>query len=172
LSMKRALNLLDEICNGMSAAEQVNVVHRDLKPSNILINDHDLVKIVDFGLAAAASCLDSRLTKTGILMGTPTYMAPEQIQSKAIDSKTDIYALGVIMYEMLTGTAPYKGEGTLAVMYQHVEGNAKAPRDLNPEIPVALEAIIQKAMAIDPEQRFRSFNELREQLQAVDREVQ
>ena len=172
LSMKRVLKLSDEICNGMSAAEQAHVVHRDLKPSNILINDHDLVKIVDFGLAAAASCLDSRLTKTGILMGTPTYMAPEQIKSKTIDSKTDIYALGVIMYEMLTGTAPYKGEGTLAVMYQHVEGNAKAPRDLNPEIPVALEAIIQKAMAIDPEQRFQSFNELREQLQAVDRELQ
>jgi serine/threonine-protein kinase len=172
LSLERALKLLDEICSGMSAAEQVNVVHRDLKPSNILINDHDLVKIVDFGLAAAASCLDSRLTKTGILMGTPTYMAPEQIKSKTIDSKTDIYALGVIMYELFTGTAPYKGEGTLAIMYQHVEGNAKSPRELNPEIPVNLEVIIKKAMAVDPDKRFKSFSELREQLQTVARELQ
>jgi len=171
LTIKRTLKLLDEICIGMSVAEQVNVVHRDLKPSNILINDHDLVKIVDFGLAAAASCLDSRLTKTGILLGTPTYMAPEQIKSKAIDSKTDIYSLGVIMYEMFTGTAPYKGEGTLAVMYQHVEGNAKPPRELNPEIPESLNAIIQKAMAVNPKQRFSSFKELREQLQTVAREL-
>ncbi|WP_455220272.1 HEAT repeat domain-containing protein [Kaarinaea lacus] len=172
LTVKRALKLLDEICDGMSAAEQVNVVHRDLKPSNILINDHDLVKIVDFGLAAAASCLDSRLTKTGILLGTPTYMAPEQIKSKTIDSKTDIYSLGVIMYEMFTGTAPYKGDGTLAVMYQHVEGNAIPPRELKPEIPASLEAIILKAMAVNPKQRFSSFKELREQLQNVYRELQ
>ncbi|WP_455206195.1 HEAT repeat domain-containing protein [Kaarinaea lacus] len=172
ISVSRALKLLDEICDGMIAAEQVNVVHRDLKPSNILINDYDLVKIVDFGLAAAASCMDSRLTKTGILLGTPTYMAPEQIKSKTIDSKTDIYALGIIMYEMCTGTAPYKGEGTLAIMYQHVEGKAKSPRELNPDIPVSLEAVIQKAMAIDPNQRFNSFKELREQLQTVAREVQ
>ena len=99
-------------------------------------------------------------------------MAPEQIKSKTIDSKTDIYSLGVIMYEMLTGTAPYKGDGTLAVMYQHVEGNANPPRELNPEIPASLEAIIQKAMAINPKQRFSSFRELREQLQKVARELQ
>ena len=171
-SVQRALSILDGICKGMSAAEQVNVVHRDLKPSNILINDKDTVKIVDFGLAAAASCLDSRLTKTGILLGTPTYMAPEQIKSKSIDSKTDIYALGVIMYEMFTGVAPYKGEGTLAVMYQHVEGNAKPPSEINPEIPSTLEAIILKAMTIDPDKRFNSFSVLRSQLQAVAREIE
>lgn len=172
ISFQRAFNMLDEICNGMIAAEQVNVVHRDLKPSNILINEKDTVKIVDFGLAAAASCLDSRLTKTGILLGTPTYMAPEQIKGKTIDSKTDIYSLGIIMYEMFTGVAPYKGEGTLAVMYQHVEGNAKSPRDINPEIPVELEAIILKAMTIDPDQRYSNFSALRAQLQAVAREMQ
>jgi len=171
LSLQRALVILDEICNGMSAAEQVNVVHRDLKPSNILINGEDTVKIVDFGLAAAASCLDSRLTKTGILLGTPTYMAPEQIKGKTIDSKTDIYSLGVIMYEMLTGVAHYKGEGTLAVMYQHVEGNAKSPRELNPDIPVELEAIILKAMTIEPDQRYSNFSTLRAQLQAVAKEM-
>ncbi|WP_455200017.1 HEAT repeat domain-containing protein [Kaarinaea lacus] len=172
IAFQRAFNILNEICKGMSAAEQVNVVHRDLKPSNILINEKDTVKIVDFGLAAAASCLDSRLTKTGILLGTPTYMAPEQIKGKTIDSKTDIYSLGVIMYEMFTGVAPYKGEGTLAVMYQHVEGNAKSPREVNPEIPVELEAIILKAMTIDPTQRFSSFSDLRAQLQAVAKEMQ
>ena len=99
-------------------------------------------------------------------------MAPEQIKGKTIDSKTDIYSLGVIMYEMFTGVAPYKGDGTLAVMYQHVEGKAKAPRELDPEISAELEAIILKAMAIDPEQRFQTFSALRTQLQSVAKEMQ
>ena len=171
-TLERALTLLDEICCGMSAAEQVNVVHRDLKPSNILINDNDIVKIVDFGLAAAASSADSRLTKTGILVGTPTYMAPEQVKGKTIDTKTDIYSLGIIMYEMLTGQAPYKGEGSLAIMYQHVEGNAKSARELNPDIPYALDCIIKKAMAVDPSERFSSFKELSQQLRVVSQELQ
>jgi len=171
-SFERAFTLLDEICSGMNAAEQVNVVHRDLKPSNILINDNDIVKIVDFGLAAAASSADSRLTKTGILVGTPTYMAPEQVRGKTIDSKTDIYSLGIIMYEMFTGRAPYKGEGSLAIMYQHVEGNAKSPRELNPEIPFALECVIKKAMAVNPSDRFADFNELRSQLRVISQEMQ
>ena len=156
----------------MSAAEQVNVVHRDLKPSNILINDTDIVKIVDFGLAAAASSADSRLTKTGILVGTPTYMAPEQVRGKTVDSKTDIYSLGIIMYEMFTGQAPYKGEGSLAIMYQHVEGNAKSPRDLNPDIPYALECAIKKAMAVNPAERYADFKELRDQLRVIAQEMQ
>lgn len=171
-SFERAFTLLDEICSGLTAAEQVNVVHRDLKPSNILINDNDIVKIVDFGLAAAASSADSRLTKTGILVGTPTYMAPEQVRGKTVDAKTDIYSLGVIMYEMFTGQAPYKGEGSLAIMYQHVEGNAKSAREINPEIPYALDATIKKAMAVNPAERFANFKELRQQLRVISSEMQ
>ncbi|NOZ54916.1 MAG: protein kinase [Gammaproteobacteria bacterium] len=163
----RALKLLDALCNGLIAAEQVNVVHRDLKPSNILIGENDMLKIVDFGLAAAASCIDSRLTKTGILVGTPTYMAPEQVKGKTIDSKTDIYSLGIIMYEIFTGTAPYKGEGALGVMYQHVEGNAIKPRELNDNIPEVLEKIVMKAIQVDPKERFQSFGELRKALSSV-----
>ena len=170
IPFKRGITLLDEIFSGLSAAEQVNVVHRDLKPSNILINDNDVVKIVDFGLAAAASSADSRLTKTGILVGTPTYMAPEQVKGKTIDSKTDIYSMGIIMYEMFTGTAPYKAEGSLAIMYQHVEGNAKPPRELNPDMPLAFQKLIQKAMAIVPSERYNNFKELRQELHAIARE--
>jgi len=167
IPIPRALRLVDALCSGLSAAEQVNVVHRDLKPSNILIGENDVLKIVDFGLAAAASCIDSRLTKTGILVGTPTYMAPEQVKGETIDSKTDIYSLGIIMYEIFTGTAPYKGDGTLGIMYQHVEGNAKHPRELNDNIPEALEQVIMKCIEVDPKDRFQSFRELRSALSNV-----
>ncbi len=169
--IQRAINLVCSICRGMAPAQLVNVVHRDLKPANILINDDDLVKIVDFGLAAAARKADSRLTKSGILVGTPTYMAPEQVRGKTIDSRTDIYTLGIIMYEMLTGAAPYQGDESMAILFQHVEGKATPPREININIPKAMEAIIIKAMSVDPDHRFQSFDELREQLEEVSQSL-
>jgi len=160
ISMRKAVQIMRDVCNGMRAAQAVNVVHRDLKPGNILVNDNYLVKIVDFGLAAAASSNDSRLTKTGILLGTPTYMAPEQVRGKQIDSRTDIYSVGVIMYEIFTGKAPYVGEESMAIMFQHVEGNATPPREINPDIPESLERIIIKAMSVDPDKRYQTFDEI------------
>ena len=172
MTPQRGLHILSEICLGMAQAQEVNVVHRDLKPANILINDDDVVKIVDFGLAAAASKADSRLTKSGILVGTPTYMAPEQVRGRTIDSRTDIYTLGVIMYELFTGQAPYKGEESMAILFQHVEGKATPPHEVNPEIPAALEAIIVKAMAVNPDKRYQTFNELRTALDAAARDME
>ncbi len=171
MDRRRGLHILGEICKGMARAQEVSVVHRDLKPANILINDEDIVKIVDFGLAAAASKSDSRLTKSGILVGTPTYMAPEQVRGRTIDSRTDIYTLGIIMYELFSGQAPYTGEESMAILFQHVEGKAKPPREINPDIPESLEAIITKAMAVDPEQRFQTFDELRAALEAASTEI-
>jgi HEAT repeat protein len=168
--LQRGLHILRSICNGMAQAQAAHVVHRDLKPANILINDDDLVKIVDFGLAAAASQADSRLTKSGILVGTPTYMAPEQVRGRTIDSRTDIYTLGIIMYEMFAGRAPYHGDDSMAILFQHVEGKVTPPRELNPAISEALEAVILKAMAVDPAQRFQTFDELRTALDQVGKE--
>ena len=165
--VRRGIQLMCSICRGMAQAQTMGVVHRDLKPANILINDDDLVKIVDFGLAAAARKVDSRLTKSGILVGTPTYMAPEQVRGRAIDSRTDIYTLGIILYEMFVGAAPYTGDESMAILFQHVEGLATPPRKINPELPESLEAIIIKAMAINPEQRFQTFDELRKKLETV-----
>jgi serine/threonine-protein kinase len=171
LDFRRGLHILRSICLGMSQAQAASVVHRDLKPANILINDDDLVKIVDFGLAAAASRQDSRLTKSGILVGTPTYMAPEQVRGRTIDSRTDIYTLGIIMYEMFAARAPYQGEESMAILFQHVEGKATPPREINPDIPESLEHIIQKAMAVDPDLRYQTFDELRADIDAVDKEL-
>ena len=167
LDVARGINILRQICDGMVAAQAVKVVHRDLKPGNILINKNGRVKIVDFGLAAAASKAGSRLTKTGILVGTPTYMSPEQVRGKTIDSRTDIYAIGVIMYEMFTGAPPYTGEESVGIMFQHVEGNPRPPREHNEEIPDILQKVILKAMAVNPEDRHQTFEALKLDLESV-----
>jgi serine/threonine-protein kinase len=155
--MKRMVKIVRDLCRGMMTAQQVNVVHRDLKPANILIDDDNEVKIVDFGLAAAASSMDGRITKTGVLVGTPTYMAPEQARGEEIDSRTDIYSLGVIMYRIFTGRPPYDEKDPMSTLLKHVEGKAKAPREMNADIPERLEMIIQKAMQVDREQRYQTF---------------
>ena len=130
---QRALRILWYICRGMHAAHQVKIIHRDLKPPNVLISDAGVVKIVDFGLAAAVSDTATRLTRTGALLGTPLYMAPEQVQNRKIDVRTDIYSLGIMMYEMFTGRPPYCGNNPMAILYQHLEGKATPPRELNRE---------------------------------------
>ena len=154
-----------DIANGMAVAHQVGIVHRDLKPANILINEDGLLKIVDFGVAAAASSGDTQLTKTGYVIGSPKYMAPEQILGKKVDHRADIYSIGVIVYEMLTGTPPYTKGDHMSVMYQHVQGKAKLCEELNPAIPPALAAVVRKAMEVDKLKRFNSMDELREALE-------
>jgi len=154
-----------DIANGMAVAHQVGIIHRDLKPANILINSEGLLKIVDFGVAAAASSGDTQLTKTGYVIGSPKYMAPEQILGKKVDLRADIYSVGVIIYEMLTGTPPYTKGDHMSVMYQHVQGKARFCEELNPEIPPALAAVVRKAMEVDKAKRFSSMDELREALE-------
>ena len=167
LPIPRGLNIIGDICKGMSVAHQADIVHRDLKPHNILINEHDLVKIVDFGLAAGVSPTDSRLTQRSARMGTPAYMAPEQVRGGSVDPRTDIYSLGIIMYELFTGTTPYVGNDPIEIALQHVEGKPKPPRELAPDLPPVLEAIILKAMSLQPDDRFQSMDTLRETLAAL-----
>jgi serine/threonine-protein kinase len=149
-----------DICRGMSVAHQMGVVHRDLKPANILINDERLLKIVDFGVAAAQREGDAQLTKTGYVIGSPKYMAPEQILGKPIDPRADIYSTGVILYEMLAGVAPYTQGDHMAIMYQHVQGKAKPLEEVNPALPKGLTAIVARAMAVDKLRRYQSMEEL------------
>lgn len=169
LPIKRGLKIIWDVCRGIGAAHQVNIVHRDLKPLNILIDDQGVVKVVDFGVAAVTSHMGTRLTRAGTLLGTPAYVAPEQVRSRAIDARTDIYSLGVVMYESFTGRPPYLGDD-MSVLFQHVEGKVTPPRELNPELPEELENIILKAMAVDPDQRFQSMDELRKGLVEFSRQ--
>ena len=160
LALRRAVRLGMDVAKGMSVAHQVGIVHRDLKPANVLINDEGLVKIVDFGVAAAQHQGDTQLTKTGYVIGSPKYMAPEQILGKKVDVRADIYSLGVIMYEMLTGTPPYHRGDHMSVMYQHVQGRARPPIELNPALPQGISDLVMKCMAVDKEKRFASMDEV------------
>lgn len=164
IDIPRNIKLIIDVCKGLSVAHAAKVVHRDIKPANILVNDDDVVKIVDFGLAAAAIQGDSRMTKSGILVGTPTYMAPEQVRGRAIDTRTDIYSLGIVMYELFTGKPPYKGEDHMATLFKHVEGGAPNPSTINPKISEYLDKVIMKAIHVDPEQRYQKIDNLRRDL--------
>jgi len=161
IELKRALQFGIDMCTGMTVAHQVGIVHRDLKPANVLINQEGLLKIVDFGVAAAQREGDTQLTKTGYVIGSPKYMAPEQILGKKVDQRADIYAIGVMLYEMLTGVPPYSRGDHMSVMYQHVQGKARPPQEINPALPAGLAELITKAMSVDKAKRFQSMEELR-----------
>ncbi len=165
MDLKRAVGFGIDLCVGMAVAHQVGIVHRDLKPANVLIDDEGLLKIVDFGVAATQREGDTQLTKTGYVIGSPKYMAPEQILGKKVDQRADIYATGVILYEMVTGVPPYSRGDHMAVMYQHVQGKARKPGEVNPALPPALSDVIVKAMAVDKTARYQTMDELRAALE-------
>src|SRR5260370_9579480 len=133
--LKRAIKFGIDIAIGMAVAHQAGIVHRDLKPANVLINDDGLLKIVDFGVAAAQREGDTQLTKTGYVIGSPKYMAPEQILGKKVDERADIYASGVMLYEMLTRVPPYTRGEHMSVMHHPVQGKARPPQEGNPTLP-------------------------------------
>jgi len=163
----KALQFSMDMATGMAVAHQAGVIHRDLKPANILVNSDGLLKIVDFGVAAAASSGDTQLTKTGYVIGSPKYMAPEQILGKKVDEAADIYSIGVIMYEMVTGIPPYSRGDHMSVMYQHVQGKAKLCQEVNSSVPDDYAELISKAMSVDKSKRYQSMDELMDALNTI-----
>lgn len=168
MDLKKALRFSKDMATGMVVAHQAGVIHRDLKPANILVNEEGLLKIVDFGVAAAASSGDTQLTKTGYVIGSPKYMAPEQILGKKVNETADVYSIGIIMYEMVTGVPPYSRGDHMAVMYQHVQGKAIHCQEINPELPDEFAAIIVKAMSVDKTKRHQSMDELNDALGSLN----
>jgi serine/threonine-protein kinase len=161
VELKRAVKFGIDIATGMAVAHQAGIVHRDLKPANVLIDNSGLLKIVDFGVAAAQSQTDTQLTKTGYVIGSPKYMAPEQILGKKVDERADIYSLGVILYELFSGIPPYSRGDHMSVMYQHVQGKARPPIEINKALPVELSNLVMKCMSLDKAKRAQTMDELR-----------
>jgi tetratricopeptide (TPR) repeat protein len=167
LSVDRAVKIAQQLCEALDAAHSEGVVHRDLKPQNILMGKNDQVYVVDFGLAKSLEASAAGMTRTGQYLGTPRYMAPEQVEAKPVDSRTDLYALGLILFEMLTGEEPFKGDSTLQIMYRRVKEKPPNPRDLDPEIPDYLSRIILRCMERDPARRYQSAKEILADLKAA-----
>ena len=152
-----------DIAKALGAAHRAGVVHRDIKPGNVLITPTGQVKVADFGIARANGMGDG-LTKTGAVMGTATYFSPEQAQGLAVDARSDLYSLGIVLYEMVTGAVPFVGDSAVSVAYLHVREPVKAPSQRQPDLPPALETIILTCLAKDPVDRYQSADELRADL--------
>jgi serine/threonine-protein kinase len=144
-------DILLQICAGLDAAHQAGVVHRDLKPHNVLVGERNAVKLIDFGLAKATAA--DGLTASGMLMGTPHYMSPEQIRGKVVGPSSDIYSLGALAYHLYTGRPPFAGDNAIAVGFAHLSEPVPPPRQLRAEIPEAVQDAILAALAKEPTQR-------------------
>ncbi len=163
---RRGLHILAQVCEGLSAAHAEGVVHRDIKPPNILVGEGDEARVVDFGLASVQQQIGSRLTKSGLLIGTPEYMAPEQISDENVDHRSDLYSLGVVMYEMFSGTKPFLADTPVKVLFQHLEGHAEPLGKRVPGLPPGVEELVADSMARDPDARPATALELLERIRS------
>ena len=159
----RAAEIAADVAAALSYAHRHGVIHRDVKPGNVLITEEGTVKVTDFGIARAVNTEES-LTQTGAVMGTATYFSPEQAEGLGVDGRSDIYSLGVVLYEMVAGRPPFLGDTPVAVASKHVREHPPLPRQINAAIPVGLEAVIMKCMAKSPDDRYSSGEELRADL--------
>ncbi len=152
------------VADALEAAHQLGIVHRDVKPHNIMVARDGSVHLVDFGLARGVG-LDMRtITSTGVVVGTPEYMAPEQLDTHRVDFRSDIYSLGVVLFELVTGRPPFVGDTPLAVAWQHRSAVPPAPRSLKPDVPAWIERVVLRCLEKDPARRYSSAKELGEEL--------
>ena len=173
VSLETAVHVVLGVAEGLEAAHEAGVIHRDLKPHNIFllrdksgfIGARPQIKVLDFGLSRFQDAGDTALTKTGVIMGTPAYMAPEQARGERVDSRADVYGAGAILYVALTGQAPFKDETIQLIVLQVLGKDPVRPRTLNPDIPETLELVIQRAMAKNPDERYQTMGELRRALE-------
>ncbi len=149
-----------QLCGALEAADAEGILHRDLKPQNVLIDRSDVVYVSDFGLAKSLEAGAAAMTRAGEYLGTPRYMSPEQVEGKPLDRRSDIYSLGLIFYEMVSGEVPFKGDSALQLMYQRVKQKPKSPREVNPEVPQYLEKVILRCLEKDVERRYQYAREI------------
>jgi len=165
LAPDAAIGLAIQIAEALKAAHEKGVIHRDIKPQNVLVSGSGDVKVADFGIARAASA--STLTRTGHVLGSLPYMSPEQATGNPVGSHSDLYSLGVVLYEMLTGELPFEAQDPMGVLMKHVNGLPRSPKEVNPEVPEGLSVVTTRLLAKDPTDRYPSAAELIDELGRV-----
>jgi len=164
---EEAVGIIEQVCHALDAAHTAGVIHRDLKPQNIMVDKHGRVAVMDFGIARTAEA--SGLTQTGMLMGTPEYMSPEQAKGVEVDSRSDLFSLGIIFYELLTGQSPYAAATPTASLVKRIQERAVPPAKLDPAIPKLVSDIVVRCLEIDPRHRYASAQEIVRDLEARHR---
>jgi serine/threonine-protein kinase len=164
LPIREVFEIVKKIAEALEFAHKAGVIHRDIKPANIMLLKGGGIKVTDFGIAKAIS---SSRTKTGVILGTPNYMSPEQIMGQKIDARSDIFSLGVLFFQLLTGETPFKGDNLSSLLYQITQGKHPSLRERNPKIPGICERIIDKALAKNPQKRFKSAGEMAYVIQSL-----
>jgi serine/threonine protein kinase len=166
--VERALKIAIEICDALDYIHRNGVVHRDLKPENIMLDAEDHIKLIDFGIAGLEGARRLTFAKLSHVMGTPDYISPEQVKGKRGDGRSDLYALGIILYEMVTGKTPFSGPNPFAVMNDRLLNNPVPPREVNPEISPELQEVIYRALEREPSNRYSTANEFAWDLEHLD----
>ncbi len=166
MSQQQVLDVMADVCAALDFSHRHQIIHRDVKPANIMINRAGAVKVMDFGIARALG-EGQNVTQTAAVIGTAQYLSPEQARGEAVDARSDVYAAGCVLYELLTGEPPFTGDSPVAVAYQHVREDPKSPSDVNPAVPPQLDAVVLKALSKNPANRYQSAAEMRSDLVRV-----
>ncbi|MBB0246950.1 protein kinase, partial [Streptomyces alkaliphilus] len=157
----KALHVTMDVCAALDISHEMGLVHRDIKPGNVMLSRRGGVKVMDFGIARAMQSGVTAMTQTGMVVGTPQYLSPEQALGRGVDARSDLYSVGIMLFELLTGRLPFDADSPLAIAYAHVQEEPPAPSTINASVPPALDALVARALRKNPNERFQSAEEFR-----------